>query len=388
MYTKILLAFTVLTLAGTYATVFAQLNPDFADVESECQTFEGNQTFPNGTKVSQLLDCKWLKEFWIPNQTPPITAVQDNLTDEEIEVIKEAIKCRSDPYCNPPTPTPHVTAPIDSDDPDEILDLAEENRKRACDQLRADPEDLAKQDLCDALTEAKLCEQGINESQPVQKHRFFLTTDFQLSIWRHWDYNKNYVLGVLTSANLECLYQRTILEPIILGQQYKDIQEATINDIQPYHGDMVSRPDYRVEHQQLTASVFANANKVAENAVCNLEQFKTVWKDYGCPPKPLLSVCHMPTDKELLQLHKQMWIPEWEHTPIKEYYQAIHDECVWKMENAVVLEVGWYDRYIDSTKPMVNLKEYKLNPKTTQPIGIPKTFIIVEPQQGNWTLWK
>jgi hypothetical protein len=151
---------------------------------------------------------------------------------------------------------------------------------------------------------------------------------------------------------------------------------------------MVSRPDYRVEHQQLTPAVFANALNVAEDARCNLIQFKSVWKDYGCPPKPLAYGCYMPNDEQLLLIHKKMWIPVWEHTPIKEWYQAIHDECVRKAENAVVVELGWYDRYIDSTKPMVNLKAYKQNELTAQPIGIPSVAIIVETQHGNWTLWK
>jgi hypothetical protein len=351
---------TVLVFAAALAIImpFAYADEDeFAGVDSECLRYESVDVTGVGNVTTKQLICKWeIKEI----AKPKVSAVQ-NMTDAEKELIKEAIKCRSDPECAPVVTEPPKKSKKVLTQEEELLEEAQTKIQRYCEQPGLEGLKLL---ACQSYQGAKLCEQGINESQPVQKHRFFLTTDFELSIWYHFNYDKglSWVVGVLQKAKLECDYQRDILEPIILGPQYANIEKATRNDGQPYHAEMAASKSI-IQRLETTPAVFANANNVAFETKCNTGHFAGSWQDWGCPVKTVQD-CYMPTDVQLITLsNSDMWLPEWATTPIKQYYQNKFEECVEKVEAGKENRkpVGWYDDYINSLPPMVKANAYKNN---------------------------
>ena len=331
----------------TYAQ--AQIDPEFKGVPSDCQVFEGTQQIPGGNKTTKMLNCKWIIE---DIQLDDLITVEQDLTDEEKEVIDDAKECRDDPECEDPTVTP---PPKDPDyDKDGIIDQDDklkEQRDSACQQAERFPDDLKKQDLCNSLDQATQCEQGINESQPVQENRFFLTTDFVMSIWRHWNYDTEYVLGVLTAANLECHYQRTILEPLILGPQYKDIQEANVVDAVPNHRDRATQK-VGIQQPRLTTAAFANSLDVAFDALCDSTHIDRLTKaDYGCPTRTYDIIYQANLRKDPNYREWENPNPSWNYT---------------------------------TSEAWQNAEEYKVNPKIAMPLGATEKFIVITPQQGIW----
>jgi hypothetical protein len=335
---KTLLGFIVFSVLaiGFLSYANAEEDPRFIGVEPECREFTGTQITPLGNKTTIMLDCKWVIESI---EGPKVGVVQPDLTPEEVKVIKDAMKCRTDPTCKPPVIAEPPENPDTNDDGKiDREEMIEQNKKRACERAEK-TDDTKDDDLCSSWIEASFCEQGIDESEPVQTHRFFLTTDFVLSAWRHHDYDNDYQLKILTAANLECKYQRTILEPIILGPQYLGFTRQS-EDIQPYHADQVELTpwrDYRVEHHRLTPSVFANANDQAYSALCNSDHISKATKaDYKCLKQE-------PKDRD------------WERD-------------VKNTSGVIPVKSKALDNYLD----------YKQNPKVAVPIGATGKFIIID----------
>jgi hypothetical protein len=272
----VIIASIVAILAVTYGVTFAQADTDFKDITPQCLRYNSTDYLETQNVTKKQLICEW-EIIEITEFKPKVGATQNN-TDAEIEIIEEATECRNDPNCDKPQEAPYVAPAISED----IVDILEHRQKRInnyCADWRDDPmEQLA----CETYKAVKLCEQGIDESFPVQEHRYFLTTDFEMSIWYHFQYRTgiDYVVGELQKARLECDYQRNILEPIILGPRYQDIADANVIDGAPHHSEMVST-DYRVQHQRLTPAVFNIATNNAFDALCAIPGINGA--DYGCP---------------------------------------------------------------------------------------------------------
>ena len=358
------IVFTVCAI-GFISYANAEIDEKYQDVPPECQEFIHTEETTLGNKTTTLLNCKWLIEEITP---PSINVKQPDLTPEEEKVIDDAKKCREDPECERPPVIEPEKVYDDLTEEEEKLEKARDKIDNYCADFKDSPVEII---ACDSYKTIKLCEQGINESYPVQKHRFFLTTDFELSVWYFLNYRVgvDYVVGVLQKAKLECEYQRDILEPIILGPQYQDIADANVNYTQPYHGDVALSGNI-ILPLRLTPAVFANSLQVAEDTRCSLRQFQSSWVDYGCT-KPPVQDCYMPTDEQLMNIYNKIWQEEFRDTPIKEIYQEKYDTCLSKVASMELKEPTWYMDYLNSLQPMRNYNNYFKNPISAVPIGIP-----------------
>ena len=238
----------------------------------------------NGTRFH--LVCEWDK--FEPKDANDITGgPPEPKPDPTIECVDPQVLYEG--QCvfpkQPSIPTEDPVVVDEEDKPDEQTereDMINDNIEESCRASMEDPDDLLKYDLCRSWQLAGECERGINESAPVQTHGFFLTTDFILSQWRHHDLDTAGALTVLTSANLECFYQRTILEPITLGVRYGNLAKAdAVIDLD--HQERAEDIFQPIHPQELTPAVHATTQKVATDALCANRNYISAWLDYGCP---------------------------------------------------------------------------------------------------------
>ena len=295
------------------------------------------------------------------------------------EVIKHAIECRDSDYtlegCYG---TGQVEKPTYDPDPDltdeqnELLEEAEEEFNTRC--VDIDDLDKAQTAFCNLYAERDLCERGYLESEPIQTHDYFLTSNWKIGIWYQFDYKTETALAVMNAAVEECTAQKRL--QIDLGPYYLNMYLATRVDAVPNHRDLAKDIFQPIHPQKLTPAVHATAEQVAEDTRCTKIQFKTTWVDYGCPPKPIAD-CYMPNDVQLMNIYNKLWREEYRHTPIKDVFIERFNICMSKVASMELKEPGWYDDYINSLQPMKNLANYKGDSINAQPIGIPQTVVII-----------
>ncbi len=267
---------------GMSSLAFADESP-LMGVTPNCVYLEEEQW--NGTRISEV--CRW--DAFVPKHPDEITSgPPDPEPDPMVECVEPQVLYDGQcvfPQQKVPTDDPVIVDEDKEDETEELTDreeLIKDNTERACEASEKDPEDLLKYDLCRSWEEAGECERGINESAPVQTNEFFLTTDFILSQWRHHDYSVTSTLVVLTSANLECFYQRTILEPITLGPRYDNLAKAdAVIDLD--HQERAADIFQPIHPLELTPAVHATSQQVATDALCANRNYISAWEDYGCP---------------------------------------------------------------------------------------------------------
>jgi hypothetical protein len=275
---KLVLSFTLFSVIAIGFLSFANADedPDFTDVESECARFEGTQEFTNGTKVTKMLDCKWVTEEWIPNMVDIVTVIQTDLTEEEKQVIKDAIKCRSNPTCEKPTVTPVTEVPLEIPKKEQrTIDVINDIM---CKKHKLDE---SERELCRLAGSLTLCSQGIEKLGTIQETRTFLLSTEVPDPTKSWDYlHSNVYLTILIKADQECQATWTHLYNDILSPEYAN-KVWGVNDFQPYHGDL-SLADRTYSSPDLPTWMPASENLRAQKAICDMpytDQFK---KQQGC----------------------------------------------------------------------------------------------------------
>ncbi len=369
---KLLFSFVVLSIGAIGFLSFVNAQEfDFTEIEPECkgpyQAFEATLL---GNKTTTVYQCIWVD---VQITKPVISVIIEDCDAECKKVIETANKCRESNYTlegcygtgkvqEPQyTPDPGLT-----DDQNKLLEEADEKYDARC----AGKDNLDKADtaFCNLYAERSICERGYLESEPIQTHDYFLTSNWKVGIWTMFEYKKQMALGVMSAAVEECTAQKRL--QIDLGPYYLDMYLATINDGTPYHADVAGQVFQPIHPLELTPAVHAASIKVAENTRCTERQFQSSWVDYGCVQGPIES-CSMPTDAELLIIYDTQWRPEFLNTPIKVYYQEIYDKCLEMMENGKPKQRHSYK----TSQAYINAENYKINPLYSMPIGIPKSGI-------------
>lgn len=371
----ITIGFVVLLIfiIGAITWANAEIDEKYQDVSPECREFIHEEETTLGNKTTTLLDCKWLIEEITP---PKISVVIDDCDEECKAVIEKAITCRESNYTlegciatgqvERYIPDPELT-----EEQNELLEEAEEKYDARCNKDNPDKADTA---FCNLYAERDLCERGYLESEPIQTHDFFLTSNWKLGIWTMFDYDNETALRIMNAAVEACTAQKRL--QIDLGQWYLDVHLATVIDAVPNHRDLAKDIFQPIHPLELTPAVHANSIIVAEDTRCSLIQFKTTWVDYGCTPKPIQD-CYMPTDEQLMNIYNELWREEYKTTPIKEIFQEKFDTCTSKVANMELKESGWYDDYINSLQPMQNKINYFKDQKGAFPLGISPTVVII-----------
>ena len=185
-----------------------------------------------------------------------------------------------------------------------------------------------------------------------------------------FDYKTETALSIMNAAVEACTAQKRL--QIDLGPYYLNMYLATRIDAVPNHRDLAKDIFQPIHPQALTPAVHANTIKVAENTICTERQFQTTWEDYDCIQGPVES-CRMFTDAELMVIYETQWRPEFQYTPIKEYYQEIFDKCMNMMEANEPKQI-WDFR---DSQAWINADNYHNNSIDALPIGIPKSGVII-----------
>ncbi len=361
----------VIFALGAFYWAYAEIDEKYMDAPSECKEFISTEETILGNKTTSLLNCKWL----IEDITPPKIKVQQDCDAECKEVIKHAIECRESNWTlegcygtgtvEEPTydPDPDLT-----DEQNELLEEADEKFNARCvDQDNLDKADTA---FCNLYAERDLCERGYLESEPIQTHDYFLTSNWKIGIWYMFDYKNEQALENMNAAVEECDAQKQL--QIDLGPYYLNMYLATRVDAVPNHRDLATGIFQPIHPLELTPAVHATSIKVAEDTRCSLRQFQSTWKDYPCK-QAVIESCRMYNDAELMVIYETQWRPEFLNTPIKEYYQEIYDKCL-KTMAANEPKVMWDFR---DSQAWINADNYRNNSIDAIPIGIPKSGVII-----------
>jgi hypothetical protein len=224
--------------------------------------------------------------------------------------------------------------------------------------------------FCNLYAERSLCERGYLESQPIQTHDYFLTSDWKIGIWYQFDYKNETALATMNAAVEECTAQKRL--QIDLGPYYLNMYLATRVDAVPNHRDLASGIFQPIHPLALTQAVHANTIRIAEDTLCNNRNFQTVWDNYNCKQVEIDS-CRMFTDDELMVIYETQWRPEFLTTPIKVYYQEIFDKCMKTMEANEPKEMWTFK----DSQAWVNADNYFKDTINAQPLGIKPTVVII-----------
>lgn len=340
------------------------IDEKYYDVPFECKEFINTEETILGNKTTYLLNCKKLIEELTP---PKIKVIIDDCDEECEEIIEKAIECREDPECEDPTEEPPKGDPNDNGKQNDLLEEADKKYNARC--VGKDNLDKADTAFCNLYAERSLCERGYLESQPIQTHNFFLTSNWKIGIWTMFDYKTEMALSTMNQAVEECIAQKRL--QVDLGPYYLDMYLATIIDAVPNHRDLALDMFQPIHPLELTPAVHAMTVKVAEDTRCSLRQFQSTWKDYNCIQE--IESCRMYSDAELTVIYETQWRPLFAITPIKVYYQEIYDKCLIMME-ANEPKDQW--TFKDS-QAWINADNYRKDSINAIPIGVPKSGIII-----------
>ena len=358
--------FVLLAMGALYMAYGDDIDEKYYDVPFECKEFISTQETILGNKTTYLLDCKKLIEELIP---PKIKVIIDDC-DEECEKLLEKVKeCREDPECeDPKVDPPYIPEDDLTEEQNELLEEAEKIYTARC--VNEDNLNKADTAFCNLYAERDLCERGYLESEPIQTHDFFLTSNWKVGIWTMFDYKTERALSIMNQAVEECTAQKKL--QVMLGAWYYDLYVATIIDAVPTHTELAANVFQPIHPLELTPAVHATSIKVAENTRCTERQFQSTWKDYDCKQEVIES-CRMYSDSELMVIYETQWRPEFLTTPIKVYYQEIFDKCM-DMMAANEPKDQWDYR---DTQAWINADNYLKDSINAIPIGIPKSGVII-----------
>jgi hypothetical protein len=275
---KVLLGFVVFSVCAISFLSYANAEKNvFEGVDSECREFESKVELKNGTKTIKMLDCKWVVEEFEPRHDDMITVIQTDLTDEEKQVIKDAIKCRSDPTCEQPT-VAEVPEEIEDEEPRKEQRTIDVINEIMCKKHKLSESERELCRLAGSLTE---CDQGIKKLGTIQERRSFLLSTEVPDPTKSWDYlHSNIYLKILMKADQECQATWTHLYNTILSDEY-DHKVWGVNDFQPYHGDM-SLADRTYSSPDLPTWLIQSEDIRAQNTLCQMAYSDAFKKQQGC----------------------------------------------------------------------------------------------------------
>jgi len=249
---------------------------------------------------SQGLRCDYQEDsttetyvcIFIADKPTGITVTQEGLTEEEIEIIKQAKHCRETGYTDPECPEepciydykhgtcykpdeiPEEFGGDIVEDPDKLIDP----RVEICENKKnLSPEEY---EYCRLLTAIDECYRGFGKLETIQEVSSFEVTRLTPNVWENWEYKLNSYLRDMVLKYEECRALQTEHDDV-LSAMYWDFVVDGIMEPQLYHGDIPTQDPYQT--QVLTKKSWLHTLGNAYEEICYNQNYDDTFKiQSGC----------------------------------------------------------------------------------------------------------
>jgi hypothetical protein len=274
IFTSVTVALFIVAIG--VSTVYAENEKNvFEGVEPECTEIHTAETI-NGTVIEHhLLDCKWYA-------IDMATAIQEDLTDEEQEVIDKAKECREDSNCEQPT----INLDYLSEDYGGIpKTVSSDVVPESCTRTNPSPSDIEE---CNIDTKMSFCERGIQSTSPIQQYEYFAVTEYTPRDDLQIDLNT----GATSIANKlkdyeECRAELGLIIDLNKTHYVGIAKQVAKGEYNPYHADFVTSDFvFPAGETEATESEIVFAERRAHDTFCAIEYIQeSVRVEQGCEPK-------------------------------------------------------------------------------------------------------